>query len=169
MERYQGLLAQQAANKLFDTLIEGDDYGDALASFLATRISPERLGQMLANCPRPRGASSIGSGQTSSSTHSTQQDMLSFRFHGPRHSNECEIDFRPGGWALLAEFMTVEHGQHFEAVFATLSLAEKQQAFRNLAFTIAKTVEHLDLVEDDEQLKLPAESFTEDREPLQAA
>jgi hypothetical protein len=166
MERYQGLLAQQAANKLFDTLIEGDDYGDALNSFLATRIRPDRLQQMIARCPRPREASSIG-GQASSRAHYTP-DMFSFRFHGPQHASDCEIDFRPGGWALLAEFVTVEHRQHFESVFATLPLADKRQAFLDLMRAISKTVVHLDLVEDDEQLKLPAESFMEDREPLHA-
>jgi hypothetical protein len=159
MERYQGLLAQQAANKLFDNLIEGDDYGDALNSFLSTRISPDRLQQMISRCPKPREASSIGS-QAGSSTHYTP-DTVSFRFNRHGHSTDCEIDFRPGGWALLAEFMTVEHRQHFESVFATLSLAEKYQALTNVFLTIAKTVVHLDLVEDDEQLKLPAESFME--------
>jgi hypothetical protein len=167
MERYQGLLAQQAANKLFETLIDGDDYGDALASFLSTRIGPDRLQEMITRCPKPREASSIG-GQASSSTHYTP-DMFSFRFHGPQQASECEIDFRPGGWALLAEYIAIEHSRQFKLVFATLPLAYKHQAFMNLMRAISKIVVHLDFVDDDEQLRLPAACATEDSEPLQTA
>ena len=165
-ERYQGLLAQQAANQLFDTLFEGGDSTEAYDRYLAIRINPNRLRQMIASCPKPREANTIAAGNASSS-NVLACGAISLRLHLPGLSSECEIDFRPGGWALLAEYISVEHREHFEAVFGTLSLAEKHQAFKDFTITIAKTLLHLD--DDDNNRKLPCETVTEDREPLHFA
>jgi hypothetical protein len=165
MERYQILHALHAANALRDALLEEDDPSDALANFVDTNISSDRLQQMMANCPRPREASSIGAAEGRSGD-AFSVGPISLRFHHPGLSSECGIDFQPGAWAILAEYITVEHRQQFEAVFAPLSMADKHQAFKNFIIAIAKTVIHMD--DDKGALQLPGESHTEDREPLQA-
>lgn len=132
IERYQGLLAQQARNNLFDALLDGDDLDDACARFLYTRIDPDRLRQIISNCPKPREANTIAAGQTGSSTRFTPSS-ISFCFGRQGVSHKCEIEFKPGAWALLAEYITIEYREHFEAVFGSLMPAEQRQVFLDFA------------------------------------
>jgi hypothetical protein len=156
-ERYQLLQTQLAVNQLRDAFHEGDDPSDALESVLATTISPERLREMVANSPKPREANSIGARTAGSDTLLTSS-AISFRLNHPGFSSKCEIDFKPGGWALLAEYLTVDHSAQFDAVFGSLSLAEKHEVFEDFVSAIAKTVMHLD--EGESHPMLPAESIT---------
>lgn len=166
LERYQILQALHAAHALRDALLQEDDPSNALANFVDTNISSDRLQQMMENCPKPCEASSIGAAQTRSGD-AFPVGPISLRFQHPGLSSECGIDFQPGDWALLAEDITVEHRQHFEAVFAPLSLADRHQAFKQFIIAIAKIVIHIN--DDKGTLQLPGESLSEDREPLQAA
>ncbi len=163
-ERYQLLQSLQAADELSDALIEGEDPSEALARFVANKISSERLQQMIVNCPKPRVATSIVTEQATPSTLSTP-DLISFRWRSSAVSSE--IEFKPGGWSLLAEYITVEHREHFDSVFGNLPPADSRQVFKKLVVAIAKTLLHLD--DDACNLKISAESVTEDHKPMQAA
>jgi hypothetical protein len=168
-EHYQMLSALRAAQDLVAALLEEEDPSDALTRFQAATIDPDRLLELLRNCKKPRGADIIASGQPIAGTVRIPGGIPRAHLHtvsASVSSHECGLKFRPGGWALLAEYISIEHGSQAKIVF-DLPADKKMDAFMAFASKLAKILVHLD--GDDDNLNLPAEYIDNDHKLLPAA
>ena len=147
-ERYQMLAAQRAADELVTALEEGDDISAAIEKYWAIRIDPDRLTELLRKTNKPHGfEGSLNQRSTSraASTNSVTPFLLQ-----RRAPSECGLKFHPGGTALLAEFISVEHREQAEIVFGHLPPEQKWNAFRDLMTTLAQTFLRVEGVDDRE-------------------
>jgi hypothetical protein len=137
-ERYRLRSALLAANDLVAALSGGWNPSEALARFRAYTTDSHSLRDVLAKCPKPKDIEIFVDEDDASFGAGFEPGVTPLNSR-PTSSSTCELDFRPGKEELLAEYISVEHFEQFDAVFGTLPPAEKQAAFLDFALTLAKT------------------------------
>jgi hypothetical protein len=153
----------EAANDIVSAHENGVDPSEAIERYQATRITPNRVSELLRKCKPPKGAGTFASLPSSTGIVVTSGVIP---IHKPNSVSlpEFELKFAPGDWFPLADYFCVEHEEKIRDAF-NLPPAQKAEAFEQFIKEIAQRALHLD--SDGGDLRIHVEYVA--REPGRAA